>query len=103
MKVIRGKSIALFFIVIFLFPSVVKLEHHHDEFTCHAKHEKHLHQHHDHCAVCDFHFSLFTEHTQDVVSEAVVRPADAYKNSYKIRFYGSFPAYAFLLRAPPVS
>lgn len=97
----RKSFFSIFLILIFLFPSFVKLGHHHEHFVCSAKHEKHLHQHHEDCAVCEFHFSLFetSDHQPIFINDS---PADTYRSSYKSRKYTTVSEYTFLLRAPPV-
>jgi len=93
--------ISLLLLVIFLFPTVVKIEHHHEHFVCHAKTEKHLHEKHENCQICKFEFSLFTEEYQTIKS---------HKEEFNILYFEYFQdcnicnksQYSFLLRAPPV-
>jgi hypothetical protein len=88
-------------LAVFLWPSIVKLEHHHshcEELSCcgsafDAEHEK--------CEVCKFEFSVFTEHAGELylpsvrlIGADIVRPVAGK--------YSGNSVYSFLLRAPPV-
>jgi len=87
-------------LTVFLFPSIVKLEHHHDNFTCHAKHEKHWHVYHEKCEVCNFEFSTFSSDsfTLELQNE---QPSDSYLIQYTSRYSQIHGQYSFLLRGPP--
>jgi hypothetical protein len=91
---------SLLLLLVFLLPSIVKLEHHHEHFNCHAENEKHLHNFHEKCAVCSFEFSDFSSDIEiiDTVNE---KPLDNYSNSYSSIYYSTLSQYSFLLRAPP--
>jgi len=99
------KNIRNIFVVLtlmaFLLPSVIKLNHHHENHACHAKSEKHLHQAHENCAICEFEFSIFTS---DIDSEVFQKnqPVDNYTDFYRSADFSSHSAYSFLLRAPPI-
>jgi len=95
------KNIAsLLLLVVFLFPSFVKLEHHHDHFNCNVKNEKHYHEFHHSCSICSFEFSVFSSES-DNISIACDKPKDNYNNNYSSRFYSNLSQFSFLLRAPP--
>lgn len=96
------KNITSFFLLlVFLFPTIVKLKHHHDNFKCNAKNEKHFHVYHASCNICSFAFSAFTSGIgiTDISKEI---PIDKYCNSYNSVDYSSLSKYSFLLRAPPI-
>jgi len=95
-------SIAILMVGLLLLPSIVKLEHHHDHFVCHAKNEKHFQEHHEKCQICNFEFSVFSVskieffHTTDELIGIYIAPC------YKF-FYSDWSKYSFLLRAPPLN
>jgi hypothetical protein len=103
---LRLKSyLSVFFLVAFLFPTLVKEVHtvnHEKRFHCDAKGEKHLHaQHHD-CSLCDFVLPIAsspakstTSFTQFGFAEYIFpRPAEFYFSSSHFS--------SAQLRAPPV-
>ncbi|HHV86128.1 MAG TPA: hypothetical protein GXX42_10025 [Petrimonas sp.] len=59
--------VSLFLLFVFILPSIVKLEHHHEHFESKAKNEKHYHVFHEKCAVCDFEFSIFSSDPENIV------------------------------------
>lgn len=91
---------SLFLLLVFFFPTVAKLEHHHDNFKCNAKNEKHLHVYHASCNICSFEFSAFISG----IGIAEIRkeiPLDRYCISYNSVDHSTLSKYSFLLRAPP--
>lgn len=90
----------LLLLVVFLAPSIVKLEHYHKRFICNAKNNQYFHEYHDTCAVCNFEFSVFSsdeyhfEQPKQIVNEN-------YQNTYKSVNYSNSLTLSFLLRAPP--
>lgn len=92
--------ISVFLLLVFLLPSIVKLEHHHEHFQCKAKNEKHFHEYHEKCAVCSFEFSVFSS---DFKYFALPKehPVAKYCINYRSVHYSSLSEYSFSLRAPP--
>ncbi|MFA6403790.1 MAG: hypothetical protein WCX31_19495 [Salinivirgaceae bacterium] len=88
------------FLMVFLMPSVVKFEHHHESFICNAKHEKHYHVYHEKCEICNFEFSAFSSgfDTFDLPNH---QPLDSYVNHYTSRYSSALSQHSFLLRGPP--
>ena len=98
----RIKSLAsLLLLLFFVFPTIIKLEHHHEHFVCHAKNEKHLHESHEKCAVCSFEFSVFSS---DAATFNLPRdkPSDTYGNDYRSQVFSNLSQFSFLLRGPPL-
>ncbi len=93
--------ISFLFLLVFLLPTVVKLEHHHEHFKCHAVGEKHLHVSHEKCVICDFEFSVFLTETSypDLFDE---KPVEHFCNNYNSVDFSNLSKLTFLLRAPPV-
>jgi hypothetical protein len=92
--------IAISLLTVFLLPSVIKTEHHHEHFVCHHGGETHLHEYHEKCLVCKFEFSLYTTRVcedQDAHHEY----SDSYANNYCTEAYQSHPEFDYSLRAPP--
>jgi hypothetical protein len=98
-RVLRN-GIAILMVAIFLLPTMVKLEHHHDHFVCHAKSEKHFHDHHEKCQICSFEFSFFMSEEFFSLPENLIS-FGVYTNDYKAGNFSNIPDYTFLLRAPP--
>jgi hypothetical protein len=95
------KNIAsLFLLLVFLFPTIVIIEHHHEQNTCNAKNEKHYHNLHEKCGICSFEFSLFSSENENIVL-LNEKPLDNYFNNYTSLYYSNLSEYSFLLRAPP--
>jgi hypothetical protein len=98
----KFKNIAsLLLLLVFLFPTTVIMEHHHEHFECKAKNEKHYHEFHEKCAVCNFDFSVFSPVYKDIISQKN-NPLSHYSNNYISLYYSRLSDYSFLLRAPPV-
>jgi hypothetical protein len=99
----KFKNIAsLLLLSVFLLPSIVKLEHHHEHFECKAKNEKQYHVFHEKCAVCNFEFSIFSSDFENIVLQKK-QPVSKYCNNYRSVNYSTLSKYSFLLRAPPYS
>jgi hypothetical protein len=98
----RIKNIApLLLMLVFLLPSIVKLEHHHEYIECKVKNEKHYHVFHEKCAVCNFEFSVFSSDFENIVLPKQ-QPSAKYCNNYRSVNYSTISKYSFLLRAPPL-
>jgi hypothetical protein len=98
----RFKNItSLQLLLVFLLPSVVKLEHHHEQFECKAKNEKHYHSLHKRCVICNFEFSIFLSRSGNINLQKE-NPLDHYSNNYNSRYYYNLSQFSFSLRGPPV-
>jgi len=95
-----NKIASLFLLVAFLLPSVVKMEHQHEHFSCKAKSEKHFHVFHEKCNVCDFQFSIFTS-TAEIFKTDKTEFIVSYINHYGSAIISNYSAFSFSLRAPP--
>jgi len=91
---------SLLLLLVFLLPSIVKLEHHHEHFKCTTKNEKHYHVFHDRCGICNFEFSVFFPSIENIVLQKE-NPLDSYSNNYNSRYNSNLSQFSFLLRAPP--
>jgi len=92
--------ISSFLLLVFILPSIVKLEHHHEHFECKAKNEKHFHEYHKKCAICSFEFSVFSSDYKNLIIPKE-QPVAKYYNNYRSVNYSTLSKYSFLLRAPP--
>lgn len=98
----RFKNItSLILLLVFLFPTTVIFEHHHEQNSCNAKNEKHFHNLHEKCGICSFEFSIFLSDNKNIELKKEI-PLDHYFNNYRSQYYSNHSAYSFLLRAPPV-
>lgn len=95
------KLISLFILGIFLLPLIVKLEHHHEQFICKAKNEKHFHSYHETCPVCKFEFSAFRNDYSANLFDKSLPLTDAYYNHYKEKYFYE-KNHSSLSRAPPL-
>jgi hypothetical protein len=97
----KFKNIAsLILLAVFLFSSLVKLEHHHENYGSHSKNEKYYHLFHEKCAICSFEFSIFSDNHENIVIPKE-QPIARYCNNYRSVHYSALSKYSFLLRAPP--
>lgn len=87
-------------LLVFLMLSVVKLEHRYDHFLCKAENEKHYHDLHRECSVCNSEFPVFLKSAENFHSVKEI-PSDAYRNNYSTRNNFNPDEFSFLLRAPP--
>ncbi|MFN8208456.1 MAG: hypothetical protein U0T82_13760 [Bacteroidales bacterium] len=92
---------SLFFLALFLAPTLARMDHHHHHKECNAKALKHWHEGEKSCAICDFEFSIFEADDPATLPHALVLTAalvcPAPENQPVL-----CPAYFFLLRAPPM-
>jgi hypothetical protein len=91
-------SILLLFV--FLFPSIIKLEHQHEQFICKAKSEKHYHIFHEKCGICMFEFSAFSSDIEKIDLQKE-KSLTNYCNNYRSVSNINSSPFSFLLRAPP--
>jgi len=97
----RFKYVVAFFMLwVFISPTIVKIEHHHEVFTCDAKGEQHLHQYHQKCEICTFEFPLF-EALPNKISFQIEPVVVDFYNKHNSPNYFNPAKYSFLLRAPP--
>ena len=96
----KKNIVFLFLLLVFILPSIVKLEHHHEHFEYKAKNEKQNHLFNEKCAVCNFEFSVFSSDLKKIVLTKE-QPVAKYCNNYRSVNYSTFSKYSFLLRAPP--
>jgi len=94
------KAITLFLMMAFLWPSIVKFEHHHPHFEFKNTSEKQIHEFHEICNICNFEFAVFLTGVKIIVIHKVI-PTDCYFNNYNSYYSYSLSQYSFLLRAPP--
>jgi hypothetical protein len=101
MKRRQKNIIALSLLVIFLFPLVIKAEHHHRHFIELPERGTVLHDYHEKCAICNYELCQFAPADQCFTPEP---PAftDDYCNQYQSSVLTGNIRFTFLLRAPPV-
>jgi hypothetical protein len=93
--------ISLLLLVVFLLPTLVKLEHQHKLFSIDLRNEKHNTILQDNCPICNFEFSLFISNTGNFHLQNQFF-LDNYFNNYNSRYNSNFSQFSFLLRAPPI-
>ena len=96
------KIFSLLLVLIFITPTFVKIEHHHDDFVCSAKNELHFHNYHQICSICSFEFSTFADSNNLPFSTYFNFLKDKICLFKQVDSFSSF-LYSFLLRAPPFS
>ncbi len=95
------KAVSLLLLLIFLLPSIIKLEHHHEHFDCKVKNEKHYHSLHERCVICNFEFSVFLSESENI-DLLNADHTDNYYNSYISQNFSNLSQFSFSLRGPPV-
>jgi hypothetical protein len=96
-----NKIASLILLLVFLLPSIVKLEHHHKHSISLSKEEKPNLEFHDNCGICNFEFSIFISSIENIDLQNE-DPPDIYCNNYISQYNSNLSLYSFLLRAPPV-
>jgi hypothetical protein len=91
----------VFFLLVFLLPSLVKLEHQHEDFKCKAINEKHIHVQHEKCVICNSEFSVFLSDIPDI-DFPKENPLEYFCNNYDSANLANLSQFSFLLRAPPI-
>jgi len=95
------KKISSFFLLlVFLLPTAVKLEHHHEHFDYQAERKSHYIPYHENCAICNFEFAAFCSDVS-VVDLEKDNPPDNYRNHYRPVNYSDQSEFNSLLRGPP--
>lgn len=98
------KSASFLLVLVFLLPSIVKVEHHHEPLKIKAKKEEHGNYYHAtqaKCSVCSFEFSTFSSDAIPVIL-AKIQPVALFFENYRSFNYSALSNYSFLLRAPPL-
>jgi hypothetical protein len=91
---------ATLFLLVFLLPTIVKLEHHHEHLVSVTINDRQNQVFHGKCAICDFEFSVFLTLGENIDLQKE-NPLDSYCNNYNSRYNSSLFLFSFLLRAPP--
>lgn len=93
--------VSLLLLTAFLWPSIVKFEHHHQHYSgCTENNEKNFHEFHEKCSICNFEFAVFLSDIGNITLQKE-NPADRYCNDYISLNNYNLSQYSFLLRAPP--
>ncbi|HBZ21330.1 MAG TPA: hypothetical protein DEO60_09385 [Bacteroidales bacterium] len=95
-------NIALLLLMVFIFPSIVKIEHHHEHSCLVPSNVIGIHPFHEKCGICSFEFSFFLSFTE-YVSLQKENPSDNYFISYNSPYNSNLSSFFFLLRAPPLT
>lgn len=95
-----NKTASIILLLVFLLPSIIKLEHHHKHFISLSKQEKPNLVFHDNCSICNFEFSIFISCINNIDLQ-IENPPDSYSNNYISQYNSNLSLYSFLLRAPP--
>jgi len=93
--------LAFFLLMVFIFPSIIKLEHNHEHLESVSTNNENSKFFKDKCPICNFEFSAF-ESGYKIIELPNDNPPDNFSNNYKPEFYSSFLQFSFQLRAPPV-
>jgi len=91
---------SLLLLLVLLLPSVVKLEHRHQNLVCNVKNEKNSQVINGKCGICDFEFYVFLSGfgNTDLTCE---KPLNNYLDNYHCTYYSNLSQFSYLLRAPP--
>lgn len=94
------KIISYLFLLVFLLPSLVRIEHHHKDSAAENRSEKSYPVLKRNCTICNFEYSFFLTSIEniDLPDE---NPLDRYCNWYNSIYNNNLAQYSFLLRAPP--
>ncbi len=93
--------ISISFLVVFLTPTAIQFFHsEHEHFKCNAQHEKHFHEKHENCKICDFSFSVYQQQILKLKIEKI-HFHDILTTNYISKFFHQSSTLNFFLRAPP--
>lgn len=95
------KITSVLLLLVFLLPSVVKIEHRHKSAVSNLTDEKTHPRFKENCPVCNFEYSAFLSGYKDNIL-ADEYQADRYCINYISRNINNLNQFSFLLRAPPV-
>ncbi len=93
--------ISIFLLIVFLLPSFVKLEHHHEHERYTDNKDSRIKLTHEKCFVCNFEFSIFSSNSPIFLFKPETQDYNYSSNFHPQLFYNHLE-YSFLLRAPPV-
>lgn len=97
--------ISAFFLLAFLFPSVIKevhTTHHEEKVNCDAKADKHFHESHHDCTFCDFVLPIASAPSKAQINFSLTHFAE-YVFPHLVEVYFSSSHFSSAqLRAPPV-
>ncbi|NOU16047.1 MAG: hypothetical protein HOO91_00620 [Bacteroidales bacterium] len=91
---------SLLLLLVFLLPSIEKLEHHHKHYIHNSKDNKQYPEIRENCYICDFQFSVFSTDFE-TIKLLKEKHLDNYCNNYSSFNYSNHSIHTFLLRAPP--
>jgi len=102
LKVCLKNILPLLLLWLFLYPTSVQLHHHHDEEEdFHANQGTSIQEIHDACAVCTFHFPLFSDQPQTRLNAPILLTFEKLVINYSAPFITTCLQVASV-RGPPV-
>ena len=99
MRILRNLT-SILLLMALMWPSVVKLNHHHDHLICKNQREVHFDSLHEKCTACEFEFSVFTS-DPECVELSKPEHQDSYRDTYRRNSFSCDSQFFFSLRAPP--
>ena len=94
--------VSLLLLLVFLLPTIVKLEHHHEHLVSVTIDDRQNQVFHGKCAICDFEFSVFLPDIGDIDFHKE-NPLEYFCNNYDSVYFSNLSQFSFLLRAPPLN
>jgi hypothetical protein len=92
--------ISLLLLLVFLLPSVAKLEHHHESYLNATSTGKNSQVLFGKCGICNFEFFVFLTGFGNINLQNE-KPIVNYCNNYYSFYYSNLSQFSYLLRAPP--
>lgn len=97
----KFKTIAsIILLVVFLAPTIVKLEHDHKHITDNLKNEKQSTVFKRNCPICNFEFSVFISDVK-IIDIQDVKLLSYYFNNYHSPSFSNCAQFQYSFRAPP--
>ena len=100
MRTKLNKIVSVILLMVFLFPTIVKLEHHHKYNSVNVKDERHLPVLKENCAICNFALPVFIPDLENINIQAV-NFIIGYINNYQSPTLFNHTQFTFSFRAPP--
>lgn len=101
MKQRLQQVISFLLLTVFLWPTLAKLEHHHEHHDENSQAGTAIEKTHHKCAICNFEFSFFADPSIQF-KRPDYKPVDSYLRLNTCPKYSNRAQYSFLLRAPPI-
>jgi hypothetical protein len=93
---------SILLLLVFLLPSIVKLEHRQQHFSNIVNQVENSYAFNQKCGICDFEFFVFLSDNGNIDLQNGELLPGAPKNNFYFLYYSNLTQYSYSLRAPPL-